>query len=443
MSELFWVQLLVVLVCIGVGGRYGGVGLGAAGGLGVCLLTLLFGLQPASPPIAVLLIIVAVIACTSVLQGAGGLDFLVRVAEKMLRKKPSAITFLGPFICSLFVIFCGTAYVAFAVYPVVAEVAAEAKIRPERPMSMCVIAAGIAVIASPMSAATAGMIAALSMQDVSILQILAVSIPAFIIGTLCGCLSVFKRGKELENDPEFQRRIAAGDYQSLHTEQKDIQTYKPTPGAKVGVFIFGLGVAIVILFGSVKSLLPAWDVGGKMVPLATPALIQMVMLAAALFIIIFSKVPSDKFASGSVFRSGLIGVVGVFGISWMTGTFFDAYRPLFEEMFKHMVESWPMLFGLILFCFSAVIFSPSATVAALMPLGVAMGIPPALLVAMYPATCGDFIVPGAGQIGCVAFDRTGTTKLGKYVINHSYLRPGFVMVISAVIAGYFISKIVF
>lgn len=443
MSELFWVQLLVVLVCIGIGGRYGGVGLGAAGGLGVCILTLLFGLQPASPPIAVLLIIVAVIACTSVLQGAGGLDFLVRVAEKMLRKKPSAITFLGPFICSLFVIFCGTAYVAFAVYPVVAEVAAEAKIRPERPMSMCVIAAGIAVIASPMSAATAGMIAALSMQDVSILQILAISIPAFIIGTLCGCISVFKRGKELGDDPEFQRRVAAGDYQSLHSEQKDLQTYKPSVGAKVGVFIFGLGVAIVILFGSVKSLLPAWDVGGKMVPLATPALIQMVMLAAALFIIIFSKVPSDKFASGSVFRSGLIGVVGVFGISWMTGTFFDAYRPLFEEMFKHMVESWPMLFGLILFCFSAVIFSPSATVAALMPLGVAMGIPPALLVAMYPATCGDFIVPGAGQIGCVAFDRTGTTRLGKYVINHSYLRPGFVMVISAVIAGYFMSKVVF
>lgn len=443
MSELFWIQLLVVLVCIGVGGRYGGVGLGAAGGLGVCILTLLFGLQPASPPITVLLIIIAVIACTSVLQGAGGLDYLVRIAEKMLRKKPSAITFLGPFICSLFVMFCGTAYVAFAVYPVVAEVAAEAKIRPERPMSMCVIAAGIAVIASPMSAATAGMIAALSMYDVSIIQILGVSIPAFIIGTLCGCLSVFKRGKELENDPEFQRRIAVGDYQSLHAEQREVQAYKPSVGAKVGVLIFGLGVAMVILFGSVKSLLPVWEVGGKMVPLATPALIQMVMLAAALFIIIFSKVPSDKFASGSVFRSGLIGVVGVFGISWMTGTFFDAYRPLFEELFKHMVESWPMLFGLILFCFSAVIFSPSATVAALMPLGAAMGIPPALLVALYPATCGDFIVPGAGQIGCVAFDRTGTTRLGRYVINHSYLRPGFVMVISAVIAGYFISKLVF
>ncbi|SQI41495.1 Anaerobic C4-dicarboxylate transporter DcuB [Leminorella richardii] len=413
------------------------------GGLGVCILVLVFGMKPASPPVTVLLIIIAVIACTSVLQGAGGLDFLVRIAEKLLRKKPTAITFVGPLVCSIFVMFCGTAYVAFAVYPVVAEVAAEAKIRPERPMSMSVIAAGIAVIASPMSAATAGMIAALSMYNVSILEILAVSIPAFLIGTFCGCLAVFKRGKELEQDPVFCQRVASGEYQFLHGEKAEKEAYKPSKAEKLGVLIFGLGVALVITLGSFKSLLPAWEEGGKMVPLSTPSLIQMVMLATALMIIVFSKVPSDKFASGSVFRSGLIGVVGVFGISWMTGTFFEAYKPMFIELFQHMVQSTPMLFGVVLFCFSAVIFSPSTTVASLMPLGASMGIPPPMLVALYPACCGDFIVPGAGQIGCVSFDRTGTTKLGSYVINHSYLRPGFVMVISAVIAGYGISTIVF
>ena len=446
MSIEFWLQLAVVLTCIGVGGRFGGVGLGAAGGLGVCILVLGFGLQPASPPITVLLIIIAVIACTSVLQGAGGLDFLVRVAEKLLRKKPSAITFLGPLISSMFVVFCGTSYVAFAVYPVIAEVAAEAKIRPERPMSMAVIASGIAITASPMSAATAGMIATLSMYGVSFFQILAVSMPAFVIGTLCGCAFVYKRGAELENDPEFQRRVASGEYQMLHEDEAvmaERAEYKPTKTVKLSVLLFGLGVATVILFGTFKSLLPSWDIDGKTVVLSTPMLIQMVMLACALFIIIFAKVPSDKFASGSVFRSGLIGVVGVFGISWMTGTFFNAYQPFFETTFEGMVESAPMMFGLILFCFSAVIFSPSATVSALMPLGAAMGIPPALLVALYPATCGDFIVPGAGQIGCVSFDRTGTTKLGTYVVNHSYILPGFVMVISAVTAGYFISEIVF
>lgn len=444
MSIEFWLQLAVVLGCIGVGGRFGGVGLGAAGGLGVCLLVLGFGLQPASPPVTVLLIIIAVIACTSVLQGAGGLDFLVRVAEKLLRKKPSAITFLGPLISSMFVVFCGTSYVAFAVYPVIAEVAAEAKIRPERPMSMAVIASGIAITASPMSAATAGMIATLSIYDVSFFQILAVSMPAFVIGTLCGCAFVYKRGLELEQDPEFQRRVAAGEYQLIH-EEVDVpqEEYKPSKGTKASVLVFALGVATVILFGTFKTLLPSWEIDGKTVVLSTPMLIQMVMLASALFIIVFAKVPGDKFASGSVFRSGLIGVVGVFGISWMTGTFFNAYQPFFETTFEGMVESAPMMFGLILFCFSAVIFSPSATVSALMPLGAAMGIPPGLLVALYPATCGDFIVPGAGQIGCASFDRTGTTKLGTYVINHSYLLPGFVMIISSVTAGYFISKIVF
>ncbi len=442
----FWLQLAVVLLCIGVGGRFGGVGLGAAGGLGVCILVLGFGLQPASPPITVLLIIIAVIACTSVLQGAGGLDFLVRVAEKLLRKKPSAITFLGPLISSMFVVFCGTSYVAFAVYPVIAEVAAEAKIRPERPMSMAVIASGIAITASPMSAATAGMIATLSMYGVSLFQILAVSMPAFLIGTLAGCAFVYKRGLELEQDPEFQRRVASGEYKLLHDEVDEPEqaaSAEPQKGTKRSVAIFGLGVATVILFGTFKTLLPSWDVDGKTVALSTPMLIQMVMLAAALFIIVFAKVPSDKFASGSVFRSGLIGVVGVFGISWMTGTFFSAYQTFFETSFEGMVETAPMAFGLILFCFSSVIFSPSATVSALMPLGAAMGIPPGLLVAMYPATCGDFIVPGAGQIGCVSFDRTGTTKLGTYVVNHSYIMPGFVMVISAVAGGYFISQFVF
>lgn len=444
MDLMFWLQLAVVLCCIGVGGRYGGVGLGAAGGLGVCVLVLGFGMQPGSPPTAVLLIITAVIACTSVLQGAGGLDYLVRIAEKLLRKKPSAITFLGPFICSFFVFFCGTSYVAFAVYPVVAEVAAEAKIRPERPMSACVISAGMAVIASPISAATAGMIGALAGYGVSLWQILAVSIPAFCIGVLCACFSVFRRGKELADDPEFQRRVASGEYQSLHVTNSTTEVYRPTAGAKLGVGLFGLGVALLITLASIKSILPSWQAAdGSVITLATPMLIQMIMLATALFIIVFCKVPRDKFASGSVFRSGLIGVVGVFGISWLTSTFFSAYDAEFRVIFKGMVEYAPILFGIVLFCFSSVIFSPSATVVALMPLGASLGIPIPLLIALYPACCGDFIVPGAGQIGCVAFDRTGTTRLGRFVVNHSYLRPGFSLIIGAVIAGLLISKLVF
>lgn len=209
----------------------------------------------------------------------------------------------------------------------------------------------------------------------------------------------------------------------------------------VGIFL--VGVVTVIIFGTFKELLPSWEAAGKISTLPIPSLIQMVMLAFGLFIIVFCKVLSSKFASGSVFVSGLIGVVGVFGVSWLTGTFFEAYKPLFVGLFTDMAQSTPMLFGVVLFCFSAVILSPSATTAALMPLGVSIGIPAGLCVALFPATCGDFIIPGGAQIGCTAFDRTGTTRLGKYVVNHSYIIPGFVHVISGVVAGYFLSFIFF
>ena len=300
-----------------------------------------------------ILIIVAVIACTSILQGAGGLDLLVRLAEKMLRKWPSAITIVGPFVCSLFVVLCGTAYVAFAVYPVVAEVAASAKVRPERPIAASVISAGIAVVASPMSAAMAALVASLAILDVSLIQILAVSVPAFIVATLCTCLSVFWKGTELEKDPEFIRRVQSGQYQELVVD-KDDKPFEATKGQKLSVGIFLLGVVTVIIFGTFKELLPSWEAAGKISTLPIPSLIQMIMLAFGLFIIVFCKVHSSKFASGSVFVSGLIGVVGVFGISWLTGTFFEAYKSLFVDLFTNMAQSAPMLF-----CFSAVILSPS------------------------------------------------------------------------------------
>ena len=440
----FWLQLLTVAFCIGLGGRYGGLGLGAAGGFGVCILVLLFGLKPGAPPVSTILIIVAVIACTSILQGSGGLDWMVKIAEKMLRAWPKGITFVAPFVCSLFVIFVGTAYVAFAVYPVVAEVATQAKIRPERPIAASVISAGIAVVASPMSAATAGLVASLAVADVSLFQILMISVPAFIIATACTALSVYWKGTELEDDPEFKRRVAAGEFKELYAKKDEQKKEEEGVSNKVklSVAVFALGVAVVLLFGSVKSLLPAWEVAGKMKTLPIPQLIQMVMLACGLFIVLACKVPSSKFASGSVFRAGLIGVVGVFGISWLIDTFFTAYSAQFIALFTAMAQSTPLLFGVVLFLFSAIILSPSATVVALMPLGLAIGINPLLLVALYPCTCGDFLIPGGAQIGCCSFDRTGTTHLGSWVLNHSYLLPGLVHIVSGTAAGYLIYALV-
>ena len=438
----FWLQLITVAVCIGIGGRFGGLGLGAAGGFGVCILVLLFGLKPSSPPVSTILIIVAVISCTSVLQGAGGLDIMVKVAERMLRKWPRAITFVAPFVCSFFVIFVGTAYVAFAVYPVVAEVATQARVRPERPIAASVISAGIAVVASPMSAATAAMVASLSPFNLGVIDVLMISVPAFVVATASTCLCVYWKGCELEDDPEFKRRVAAGEFQKLVIKRDDSKLEIPA-SVRNSVLIFALGVATVLFFGFNKELLPTWtSAAGKVSTLPIPSLIQMVMLACALFIILVCKVPSNKFADGSVFRAGLIGVVGVFGISWLTGTFFDAYSPQFIALFKTMAESTPLLFGVVLFLFSAVILSPSATVVALMPLGAAIGIDPLFLVALYPATCGDFLIPGGAQIGCCSFDRTGTTRLGTWVLNHSYMRAGLVHVITGVATGCLIYSVI-
>ena len=441
----FWLQLLTVAFCIGLGGRYGGVGLGAAGGLGVCILVLLFGLKPSSPPVSTILIIVAVIACTSILQGAGGLDWMVKIAERMLRKWPKAITFVAPFVCSLFVIFVGTAYVAFAVYPVVAEVATQARVRPERPIAASVISAGIAVVASPMSAATAALVAALSPYNVSLIEILMISVPAFLFATFCTCLAVYWKGTELENDPEFRRRVESGDFQDLVMTEKKSEKEDASKMKKVrlSVGIFGLGVATVLILGFFKELLPVWTVAGKTSTLPIPQLIQMVMLACGLFIIVACRIPSHKFADGSVFRAGLIGVVGVFGIAWCTGTFFDLHTKLLADVFSSLAKDAPFVFCVAAFCASSVIFSPTVSTTIMMPLGLKFGLPPEFLIGTWACCFGDFLIPGGAQIGCTAFDRTGTTKLGSFVINHSYLRPGLVFVVSGTIIGWCISKIVF
>ena len=218
MDVMFWLELLVVAASIFIGAKWGGAGLGAAGGIGLAVLVFLFGMQPGSPPVSVLLIITAVITCASILQGSGGLDYLVGVAEKMLRRNPKNITFMGPLICYLFTLFCGTAYVAFSLYPVIAEVAIGARVRPERPLTMSVIAAQSGITGSPMSAATGAMIAMLAVKGVAPIQIFAVAIPACVLGVLIGCAFMFKKGKELADDPEFQRRVMSGEFEDKVSE---------------------------------------------------------------------------------------------------------------------------------------------------------------------------------------------------------------------------------
>lgn len=435
-----WVQLAVVVGCVALGARINGIGIGLAGALGLCILTFVFRLRPSSPPIDVLLIIIAVVTMAATLQAAGGLDYLVQVAERILRRNPNRITFVGPIVTSLFTIFCGTAYVSLAVFPVIAEVAYEARVRPERPLSISVIAASMAITASPMSAATAAMLGMLAIHGVTLGKLLFVAIPSVLTGVMVGALSVYKRGKELAEDPEFQRRLEAGEIAAQSTiSRSELQPY-----AKRAVVLFTAVITMVVCFGTFKSLLPSWQVGNKAVTLSIPHTIEMIMLGFAAIMVLVCKIKPGKIITASVFSSGMMGVVAIFGVAWMTDTFFAAHQQLIIDIFSGIASSHVWTFAIILFFMSALLFSQGATVRSLMPLGLTLGISAPHLVAMFPAINATFFFPSTGTIvSAIAFDRTGTTRIGKYVLNHSFMRPGVVSIVTAVVVGFGLSSIVF
>lgn len=363
-------------------------------------------------------------------------------AENLLRLYPRAIVITGPLVCGFFVILVGTSYVAFAIYPVIAEVAASVKVRPERAVSASVICAGIGVMASPMSAAMAAMVGVMAGYDFTLLQIMAVTVPTYFIATLAASVSVYWRRTDLENDPEFKRRVANGEFTELANYSTE-KNFVAQPYAKRAIAIFLIGIAVSIAVASIPQLRPTYIIKGVQKLLSVPNIIQMVMLATGCLIILFCKLPPHKFASGSVFRAGLIGVVGVFGIAWCTNTFFDVNTAVLTSFFSGIANDYPFLYCVIAFFISSIVFSPTVSTTIMIPLGLKFGFPPEFLIGTWACCYGDFIIPGGAQIGCTAFDRTGTTRLGTFVVNHSYLRPGVVFVVVGTVVGYFISKVVF
>lgn len=362
---MIWLESLIILACIMIGARKNGVAMGFAGGVGLCLLVFIFGLRPSSPPVNVLLIITAVSAMAATLQCAGGLDLLVAVAEKILRSHPDRITIMAPIVTFVFTMFTGTSYVAMAVYPVISEVALEANIRVERPMSIAMVASQHGISASPVSASTAALLGVLAVHGVTLGQIMAVAIPAIFVGCMLGALSVYRRGCELADDPEFQRRLASGEL----THEANRPVYVPTREAKLSVTIFGIAVFLIVLLGSFKSLMPSWQVNGKLVTLSIPHAIEMIAFAASFIMVVTCNVAPGKIAKSGVFTAGMTGVIAIFGIAWMTDTFFLAHKAEFIAMLGSTVQAYPWLFGIVLFGMSALLLSQGATTSSLMPIG--------------------------------------------------------------------------
>ncbi|MBN6186279.1 anaerobic C4-dicarboxylate transporter [Aneurinibacillus sp. BA2021] len=438
---MFWLELLVVLVCIFIGARLGGVGLGVMGGVGLAVLAFGFQLQPTTPPIDVMLMIVAVITAAGALQAAGGMDYLVQVAERMLRRNPDRITFMGPVVTYLFTFCAGTGHVAYSVLPVIAEVARESGVRPERPMSIAVIASQQAITASPISAATVALLGMLGGYDIQLIDILMVSIPATFLGCMLGAVAASRMGKDLNQDPEYASRVEQG---LVPPVTEHMEHHAVNKNAKRSVFLFLAAAFVVVLLGTFPELRPAWETDGKLQRMAMPVAIEIVMLTTAALIILLSKVNVDDVVKGNVFIAGAQAVIGIFGIAWMGDTFFAGNMELLSGSIKGMVTSAPWLFAFALFLLSILLYSQAATVRALMPLGIALGIPPYSLIAMFPAVNGYFFIPNYGTIiAAINFDRTGTTRIGKYILNHSFMIPGLVSTVSAVVIGFVLIQFLF
>lgn len=435
---MIYMELLVVLAAIFIGARVGGIGLGIFGMMGLGVLVFGFGLKPGNPPIDVMLIIVAVITAAATLQAAGGLDYLVKVAEKILRRNPAMITFLAPVVCYFFTLFSGTGHIAYSLLPIISEIATDSKVRPERPLSISVIASQQAITASPISAATAALLSAELLGDrgITLGNILMVCIPATLIGVIAGAIAVNFVGVPLEKDPEYLRRIQEG-ILSQDKSEKAVPSPEEQKRAKTSVIIFLLGVFSIVLFGSVEALRPTFTIDGKAVQLGMTQTIEIVMMSTAGLMLILSKADINKAVKGSVFIAGMQAVIAIFGIAWMGDTYFNGNIEFFKDHIAEIVNQYPFLFAVALFVMSIFLFSQAATVRTLYPLGLGLGISPLAMVAMFPAVNGYFFIPNYPTVvAAINFDRTGTTHIGKYVLNHSFQLPGFVATIVAIAVGY-------
>ena len=428
-----WLQLLFVLLAIIVGARVGGIGLGVFGGLGLAVLTFVFGLEPTTPPIDVMLMIVAVIAAAGCMQAAGGLDLMVKWAEKILRRHPQRITLLSPLVTYLFTFFAGTGHVAYSVLPVIAEVARETGIRPERPMGIAVIASQQAITASPISAATVALLSMLAGYDITLFDILKISIPCTLVGVLVGALYSMRVGKELKDDPVYQARLKSGELSGANYCTAEVAN----PGKALTSVLLFLGATVgIVLFGSIDSLRPSFQTSEGVVVMQMAHIIEVLMLSVAALILLLTGTSGMKAAKSSGFNAGMQAVVAIFGIAWMGDTFISGNIAVIKENIFGLVTDMPWLFGIALFVMSILLFSQAATIRALLPLGMALGISPYMLIALFPAVNGYFFIPNYPTVvAAINFDTTGTTRIGKYVLNHSFMMPGLISTIVAVGLG--------
>ena len=458
MTILMIVELMVVLLALYVGSRYGSLALGAISGIGLAILVFGFGLKPGNPPTDVIYIIIAAVTCAGVMQASGGMDWLIQIAERLLRKHPDRITFLAP-LCTFFLtVLVGTGHVVYTLMPIICDIALKKGIRPERPCGVASIASQVGITCSPIAAAVASfaLISSANGFEINNLQVIVLTIPACLCGLLAAAAFSFRRGKDLDKDPEFQARLADPKMKEfMFGNTASLLDKKVDKNAKLSVYIF-LGALGVIGFFSLFQILgldirPLFDSGKLddtgapvMKPLGMNIIIQVVMITAAAFMIIFAKAQPKKAVAGPVWQSGMVAVVAIYGIAWLADTYFANYKEAMEAMLSGVVTSYPWAIAFVFFLVSVLINSQGAVVVSMLPLAYSLGIEGPVLLGVLPSVYGYFFIPNyPSDIATVNFDRSGTTVIGKYLLNHSFMMPGLICVITSTIVAYCLSMLFF
>ena len=475
------IQLLIVLGALWVGSRYGSLALGAISGIGLALLVFGFGLKPGTPPTDVIYIIIAAVTCAGIMQASGGMDWLIQIAERLLRKHPDRITFLAPLTTFFLTVLVGTGHVVYTLMPIICDIALKKGIRPERPCGVASIASQVGITCSPIAAAVVAFVSISNANgfDITIPRVLMISIPACVCGLMAAATASYRRGLDLSKDPQFQAKLKdPAQYNYIYGSGATTLDKEIPQSAKNAVFIFLAALAVIVLFAALPQLLPSYTtvkvvkgagdvmiIGGTKISASALAkagvvatgltetgtialkmnlVIQIVMISAAALMIIFCKAAPKKAVAGPVWQSGMVAVVAIYGIAWLADTYFSNYMDEMQNMLADVVKAYPWSIAFVFFMVSVLINSQGAVVVAMLPLAYNLGIPGPVLLGVLPAVYGYFFIPNyPSDIATVNFDRSGTTVIGKYLLNHSFMMPGLICVFTSTIVAYMLSMIIY
>ena len=437
------IQLCIVLGALWVGSRYGSLALGAISGIGLAILVFGFGLKPGTPPTDVIYIIIAAVTCAGIMQASGGMDWLIQIAERMLRKHPDRITFLAPLSTFFLTVLVGTGHVVYTLMPIICDIALKKGIRPERPCGVASIASQVGITCSPIAAAVVAFVTISNANNfpITIPQVLMVSIPACVCGLMAAATASYHRGLDLDKDPQFLAKLKDPDqYNYIYGNSATTLDKEIPQSAKNAVFVFIAALLVIVLFASFPYLLPSWD--GK--ALKMNIVIQIIMISAAALMILFCKAQPKKAVAGPVWQSGMVAVVAIYGIAWMADTYFSNYMADIQLMLEDIVKLYPWAIAIVFFLVSVLINSQGAVVVSMLPLAYKLGIDGPILLGVLPSVYGYFFIPNyPSDIATVNFDRSGTTVIGKYLLNHSFMMPGLICVFTSTIVAYILSLIIY